>query len=226
MSRTPTTRMGLLEARARLALAGKGARLLRGKREVLASEFFRLMRDVVEGRERLDAALLDAARALTVARAREGRAALEALAVAGAREVPVVVTLRRVWGLPVPRVEAPRLARGPAARGGSPIGVSLSAFDAARRHEEALEVLLSIASRELHLRRLGEEIRDTSRRINALEQLLVPRLSREAARVEGTLDERSREDAVRLKRFRRHHPRDVPPAISRDTGHLGSPGSA
>ncbi|MGA8892218.1 MAG: V-type ATP synthase subunit D, partial [Anaeromyxobacteraceae bacterium] len=51
MSRAPATRMGLLEVRARLGLAGKGARLLRGKREVLAGEFFRLMREVVEGRE-------------------------------------------------------------------------------------------------------------------------------------------------------------------------------
>jgi len=84
--------------------------------------------------------------------------------------------------------------------------VSLSALDAARRHEEAVEVLLAIASRELHLRRLGEEIRDTSRRINALEQLLVPRLSREAARVEAVLDGCAREDAIRLKRFRRRHP--------------------
>jgi V/A-type H+-transporting ATPase subunit D len=199
--------MGLLEVRARLGLAGKGARLLRGKREVLAGEFFRLMREVVEGRERLDAALLAAGRALVVARAREGRAGIESLAAAGAREVPVQVAHRRVWGLPVPRIEAPRLVRGPAARGGSPAGTSPSALDAARRHEEALEVLLAIASRELHLRRLGEEIRDTSRRINALEQLLVPRLSREAARVEAVLDERSREDAVRLKRFRKLHPR-------------------
>jgi V/A-type H+-transporting ATPase subunit D len=199
--------MGLLEVRARLGLAGKGARLLRGKREVLAGEFFRLMREVVEGRERLDAALLAAGRALVVARAREGRAGIESLAAAGAREVPVEVTHRRVWGLPLPRIEAPRLSRGPAARGGSPAGTSSSVLDAARRHEEALEVLLAIASRELHLRRLGEEIRDTSRRINALEQLLVPRLSREAARVEAVLDERSREDAVRLKRFRKLHPR-------------------
>jgi V/A-type H+-transporting ATPase subunit D len=178
------------------------------------------MRDVVEGRERLDAALLDAARALTVARAREGRASLEALAVAGAREIPIAVTHRRVWGLPVPSVEAPRLARGPAARGGSPNGVSLSAFEAARRHEEALDMLLSIASRELHLRRLGEEIRDTSRRINALEQLLVPRLSREVARVESTHDERSREDTVRLKRFRRRHPRKAVEPKSAESGHL------
>ena len=207
MSRSPATRMGLLDVRARLGLAGKGARLLRGKREVLAGEFFRLMREVLEGRDRLDSALLEAGRALTVARAREGRAGIESLAAAGAREVPVQVTLRRVWGLPVPRIESPRLARGPAGRGGSPVGVSLSALDAARRHEEAVEVLLAIASRELHLRRLGEEIRDTSRRINALEQLLVPRLSREAARVEAVLDERAREDAVRLKQFRRRHPR-------------------
>lgn len=207
MSRTPATRTGLLEVRGRLGLAGKGARLLRGKREVLASEFFRLMREVMQGRERLDAALLDAGRALAVARARDGAPALESLAAAGPREVPVAVTHRRVWGVPVPRVEPPRLVRSHAARGGPLAGVSLSALDAARRHEESLEILLGIASRELHLRRLGAEIRDTSRRINALEQLLVPRLGREVARVESVLDERAREDAVRLKRFRRLHPR-------------------
>jgi len=202
VSRTPTTRMGLLEARGRLAVASRGARLLRSKREVLAGEFFRLMREVLHGRERLDAALLEAGRALAVAGAREGRAALASAGAAGEREIPVEVTHRKVWGVPVPRVDAPRLVRAATARGPSPAGVSLSAQEAARRHEEALEVLLSIASRELHLRRLGEEIQDTSRRIIALEQLLVPRLGREAARVEGALEERAREEAVRLKRFR------------------------
>jgi V/A-type H+-transporting ATPase subunit D len=63
-------------------------------------------------------------------------------------------------------------------------------------------VLLRIASRELHLARLGEEIQETSRRINALEQLLLPGLVAEAGRIESALDERDREDAVRLKRFR------------------------
>jgi V/A-type H+-transporting ATPase subunit D len=195
--------MGLLEARSRLGVAAKGARLLRSKREVLAGEFFRLMREVLQGRERLDAALLEAARALAVAGAREGRAVLGSLGAAGEREIPVAVTHRRVWGVPVPRIESPRLVRPALARGASPAGTSLSAQEAARRHEEALEVLLSIASRELYLRRLGEEIQDTSRRINALEQLLVPRLGREAARVEAALEERAREDVVRLKRFRR-----------------------
>ncbi len=202
MSATPTTRMGLLDARAKLDVASKGARLLRSKREVLAGEFFRLMREVMDGRERLDLTLLEAARALAVARAREGRESLESTALAGEREIPVSVTHRRVWGVPVPRIESPRLTRPASARGVSPVRIGLSSQEAARRHEEALEVLLSIASRELYLRRLGEEIQDTSRRINALEQLLVPRLAGEAVRVETALEERAREDAVRLKRFR------------------------
>lgn len=202
MSGTPTTRMGLLEARSHLGVARKGARLLRSKREVLAGEFFRLMREVLEGRAQLDQSLLDAARALAVARARDGREALASAGAAGEREIPVEVTHRRVWGVPVPRVDAPRLLRSAAGRGTSPVGASLSALEAARRHEEALEVLLGIASRELHLRRLGDEIQHTSRRVNALEQLLVPRLDGDASRIEQALEERAREDAVRLKRFR------------------------
>ncbi len=183
-------------------MATKGARLLRGKREVLAGEFFRLMREVVAGRDRLDAALREAARALTVAEALDGRAALESLAMVAGREVPVEVRRRRVWGVPVPALAAPRLRRPADARGASPLGASVAAVEAASRHEQAVEVLLEIASRELHLRRLGEEIQETSRRINALEQLLVPRLAGEARRIGQALEERAREDAVRLGRFR------------------------
>ncbi len=201
MSEVPTTRMGLLDARGRLRVASKGARLLRGKREVLAGEFFLLMREVMAGRARLDETLREASRALTMARAMDGSAPLESLAMAGAREVPVEVTHRRVWGVPVPGVSAPRLRRTADARGASPLGASLTALEAARRHEDAVDVLLEIASRELHLRRLGEEIQETSRRINALEQLLIPRLTGEARRVAQALEERAREDVVRLKRF-------------------------
>ncbi len=169
---------------------------------MLAGEFFRLMREVMAGRVRLDESLRQAGRALTVARALSGDAALESLALASAREIPVEVSHRRVWGVPVPRVSGPRLARPADARGASPSSWGLGAAEAARRHEEALEVLLDIASREFHLQRLGSEIQETSRRINALEQLLIPRLAGEAGHIEQALEERAREDAVRLRRFR------------------------
>lgn len=207
MARSPTTRMGLLETRARRAVAAKGARLLRAKREVLAGELFKLMRDVLEGRAELDAVLREAVKALGLAKALEGEGLVASLALLAGREIPLQVTARKVWGVPTPAVSAPALVRPADQRGASPASYGPSSADAARRHEEALEVLLRIASRELHLARLGEEIQETSRRINALEQLLLPALDADVARIAAALDERDREDAVRLKRFRARHPR-------------------
>lgn len=207
MSRAPTTRMGLLEVRGRREIAARGARLLRAKREVLAGEIWRMMREVLEGRARLDEALGDAVKALGLSKALDGEGALESLADAAARDVPVHVEVRRVWGVPTPSVSAPPLARAADARGTSPTSWGPAGAEAARRHEVALEVLLRIASRELHLARLGEETQETSRRINALEQVLLPSLASEAARIEAALDERDREEAVRLKRLRRKRAR-------------------
>ena len=202
MARSPTTRMGLLEVRARRLVAQRGARLLRAKREVLSGELVRLMRQVLEGRATLDETLREAVRALELARALDGAPRVASLEWNAGRVVPVEVTPRRVWGVPTPEVSGPALVRASWERGASPASFSPSAAEAARRHEEALETLLRIATRELHLARLGEEIRTTSRRINALEQLLLPQLDAESRRVAAALDERDREDAVRLKRFR------------------------
>ncbi|HEX9051814.1 MAG TPA: V-type ATP synthase subunit D [Anaeromyxobacter sp.] len=202
MNRSPTTRMGLLEVRGRRDVAGKGARLLRAKREVLAGEIWRMMKDVLEGRARLDEVLREAVKALALSRALDGQGALESLADVASRDVPVRVEVRRVWGVPTPSVTAPPLLRAAEARGSAVTSWGPAGVEAARRHEEALDVLLRIASREIHLARLGEETQETSRRINALEQLLLPSLAAEAARIAAALDERDREDAVRLKRLR------------------------
>jgi V/A-type H+-transporting ATPase subunit D len=183
-------------------MAVKGAGLLRSKREALASDFFRLTSGLLAGRERLEDSLRTATRALTLARALEGEEVLVSLALAGTREIPVEIERRKVWGIPTPDVSGPRLLRSPDARGASPLGFSLGAAEAARAHEEALEILLNICSREIRLRRLGEEIRKTSRRINALERFLIPRLDREVSRIELALEEREREDLSRLKRFK------------------------
>lgn len=201
-TRSPTTRMGLLTVRARRQVAQKGARLLRAKREVLSGELVRLMRQVLEGRQTLDEDLRRAVEALELARALDGEPRLDSLAWTAGRVVPVEVSVRRVWGVPTPTVSAPALVRPADGRGASPSSWGPSAAEAARAHEAALETLLRIASRELHLARLGEEIQSTSRRINALEQLVLPALQGEARRIAGALDERDREDAVRLRRFR------------------------
>jgi V/A-type H+-transporting ATPase subunit D len=202
--------MGLLEVRGRRAVAARGARLLRAKREVLAGEMFRLVKDVLDAREGLDRALHDAVKSLAVARALDGDPALGSLAATARREIPVAVAVRRVWGVATATVAAPALVRAGDGRGSSPASWSPGGAEAARRHEEALELLLGLATRELHLARLGEEVGETSRRIDAIEQVVLPALGREAARIAQALDEREREDAVRLKRLRGRRQRAPP----------------
>jgi len=50
-----------------------------------------------------------------------------------------------------------------------------------------------------YLKRLAEEIQRTSRRLNALQHVLIPRLKTERDYIEMTLDERERSDHFRLK---------------------------
>jgi V/A-type H+-transporting ATPase subunit D len=200
--------MGLLEVRGRRAIAARGARLLRARREVLAGELFRVVREVLEGRARLDRALRGCVEALALARALEGDAALASLAAAAAREISVGVEVRRVWGVATAAVSAPALVRAGDGRGSAPSSWSPTAAEAARRHELALELVLGIATRELHLTRVAEEVAETSRRIEGIEQLVLPALAKEARRISTALEEREREDAVRLKRLRR---RRLPP---------------
>jgi V/A-type H+/Na+-transporting ATPase subunit D len=202
MERLPATRMALLQSRERRRIARRGAELLRSKREALAVELFAAVRDVVARREKLDAALRVAARALALARAVEGEEELASQALAARREIPIAVEMRRVWGIPVPEVTVPRLERAADARGASPLGVGLGAHAAAASHEEALEVLLGVCSGEVRLRRLGEELRQASRRIGALEQAVIPRIEAEIRRIALALEERAREDLTRRKRFK------------------------
>ena len=188
--------------RGRRQVARKGAELLRSKREALASEFVRLTRGVIAGRDQLATRLREATRALVLARALQGDETLASLALAAAREIPLAIERRKVWGIPSPEVKGPQLVRASDARGASPLGWGLAAAEAARRHEEAVETLIAISSQEMRLKRLGEEIRKASRKINALEQVLIPGLDQEISRIEVALEEREREAIGRLKRFK------------------------
>ena len=74
--------------------------------------------------------------------------------------------------------------------------------------EEQVDIL-DLATIELRLRRLAEEIGTTTRRINALESVVLPRLERERDQIRSVLDERERQDRFRLKRFTTRRARRV-----------------
>ena len=50
---------------------------------------------------------------------------------------------------------------------------------------------------------IGEEIKKTTRRVNALEQVVIPRIRGEIRFIRDVLEQRAREDVFRLKRIKK-----------------------
>jgi len=196
------TRMNLLSRRAQIKLASQGAELLRNKRDALLQEFMRLLQPVVHFREQLQRLAASAAGKLMRARSFDGVEKLRSACLATRRQVAVDIRERVLWGARVPEVKPVELRRAPLDRGYSPTSVSARVDEAAEEFENILHLVVSAAPTEVKLKRLGQEIRKTSRRVNALEQRLIPRLREEAKFIQQALEERAREDVFRLKRLK------------------------
>jgi len=196
-ARLPPTRLGLLRAQRRLERLERGTSLLRRKREALVAELFSLARSALDTREQIEAQARAAWPLYLDALAAEGAGALTGLSWPW-RELAVRVSARVVWGVPVADLEpAGPIVRTLAARGVPP-GPAPAAVEAAEAFERLTDMLVRAAPREMLLRRLGAALAQTTRQVNRLERRVAPGLRRQAAQVRAALDEREREEHVRL----------------------------
>lgn len=199
--RLAPTRASLLGARRRLERVLKGAALTRRKREALVAELFKLARPAVDVRQQLAEGANEAAEALADALALHGISGLSAMAWPPG-DPRVEVRPAQVWGLAVSDVtERPSLQRTLDARGLAPGDVGFAVEEAARRYERFAELLIEAAPREQRVRRLSDAVATTSRRLRTLEQRVAPALQSQIVSVRRDLDEREREERLRLQRL-------------------------
>jgi V/A-type H+-transporting ATPase subunit D len=203
MEQISPTRSELLSRRAQIRLARQGADLLRNKREALVREFLSELQRFVDTREALSRELAQARQSLMRALAVDGPEALASAGLASRRTVELQTSMRSIWGTKIVEVATDYLPRGPAERGFSAAAASARIDETAERFEAALELLLKVAPLDRKLARLAEEIRRTSRRVNALEQRMLPALQEQVQYIRGVLDQREREDVLRLKHLKR-----------------------
>ena len=196
------TRMNLLQRKQQAKIAVQGVDLLKRKRDALVADFFNVVRQSLVARENLTAACQEAYVLLALAAAWEGRQALEAAALADRREVLVEIEVRNVWGTKIPEVEVKEVGRTLLERGHNPATTSARTVESAANFEEVLRAILQVAATEIKLKKIGQEIKKTTRRVNALEQVVIPRLYGEIRFIGAVLEQRAREDVFRLKRIK------------------------
>lgn len=199
MSNVSVTRMELLAHKAQLTLASQGRDLLEQKRSALMKEFMRTADTALERSDALQVSAADASQSLARAEAMAGAETVRSAALASRAGFRLEVTTRSVMGVRVAHIEQKSAARSLLGRGYSIVGTSISIDEAASAFEREVEAIIQLAETELRLARLGDEIQRTSRRLNALDHFLIPRLKAELDFIQMALDERERADHFRLK---------------------------
>jgi V/A-type H+/Na+-transporting ATPase subunit D len=203
MERISPTRMELIRIRAQIKVTEQGRDLLRLKMEALIREFYLTMESFSKTRDELETVANDAYHSLVMASAVDGTVTLKAAAFTVKRGISLEIMSRNVMGVEVPVIEKKRVSRTLIERGYGIVDTSGRIDEAAEKFEAELDILMDLAEKETAIRRLGSEIQRNRRRVNALEQIIIPELKAQAGRIKMSIDEREREDLYRLRKVKK-----------------------
>lgn len=194
------TKLEMIRLRRSLQVAKSVHRILEDKRDVLIRRLNDLIERAEKEREGIVEPLTRAYSSLFQAYMAMGPTKVEAIASTTPEAVSVSVKEQTIIGIRVPTIEVEER------RVGLTYGFAdtTAMFDETiRRFSELLPRICRVAEIENAIFRLAEELKKTQRLINALEHLIIPRYIESIKFIASTLEERERDDFVKLKHIKR-----------------------
>ena len=205
MAQTAPTKGNLNAAKRSRALADNGYELMDRKRNILIREIMELMDEAEDLQERIDSTFSEAYASMRLAEISMGGSAQS-----GANAVPIddsfSIRFRSVMGGELPVVSAE-----PEEPSGPPYGLAFTSSDlddAYFKFAEVKELIRELAETENCIYRLAYAIKKAQKRANALQNIVIPGLDSEIARISDALEEKEREEYVRLKVVKAREPED------------------
>ncbi len=195
MANLPPTKGNLIAVKRSRSLAENGFDLMDKKRNILIHEMMSLINSATELQSRIDATFSEAYLAIRLANISMGGA--EEVAAAMPNDDSVRVRYRSVMG-----VELPTVTSTPSDTSILPYGFlsTTSALDDAyKKFTKVKELTLEMAELENSIYRLAYFIKKAQKRANALHNIVIPNLDMDIARIGEALEEKEREEFVRLK---------------------------
>lgn len=199
ISNLSATRSELLVRKERIALTKAGYDLLDKKRLALMQEILRLQDEVVELAMQLQSLSADSRKSLARAEALIGESGLGSAAMGKKHDLELDMIDSQIMGVHVPRIKVMEAQREFYDRDICIIGTSLVVDEAAQAYEKNIEGILKLADGEIRLAKLMKEILRTTRRLKALEHIIIPNLKEEFKFIETALEERERSEHFSLK---------------------------
>lgn len=205
----PTVTM-LAIVKGRLSGATRGHALLKKKSDALTVQFRQILKKIVSTKESMGTVMKSSSFALTEAKYVAGEN-IKHIVLENVQSASVRVRSRQenVAGVKLPKFEyftEGEMTKNDLtglARGGQQVqGCRLA-------YLKAIEVLVDLASLQTSFLTLDGAIKTTNRRVNALENVVKPRLENTVVYIKGELDELEREDFFRLKKIQGYKKREI-----------------
>jgi len=195
------TRMELLEIRKKVILAEKGHKLLEEKRDALIEKFFTVIEKRNTVKQQVDAGLHGAFGSLIQAQMLLGEAQVEDAASLSLNIGEFSFETDNIMGVKIAKINTEHLREpSPPSYGFSETCASLD--DAYQKFSALLPLVISLAEVEENIQCLSIDIEKTKRRVNVLENSLIPKLYATIKYIEMRLEEQEREDFFRRKRIK------------------------
>lgn len=199
ISNISITRNELLLRKRQLELTRAGYNLLDKKRLALLQEILRLQDEVVSRANELESRSNQSRWALAKAEALIGDAGVRSAAMGKKRDINIDLKDSLLMGVHVPKMQIRSAEREFYDRDIGIIGTSPVVDETAEAFEQNLDAILKLADGEIQLSKLLNEILRTTRRLKALEHIIIPRLQSEFTYIGNALDERERSEHFSLK---------------------------
>ncbi len=196
----PPTRTSLLQIQRELSDARQGHDMLERKREVLLRELWGLLHEVEHSEQEVQERFRTAYAALRKARLSMGTEGVRWAGLAPAARSSYDIQLRSIMGVALPIVT---LKIDPLPLPYSLWGISATFDEARERWLEVGKLIGNWAEVLGAVWRVAAELERTQRRVNALENLLIPQHERAIERIETVLEEQERESFIRSKRVKK-----------------------
>lgn len=197
------TRMELARLKKLLATATRGHKLLKDKLDELMKQFLDIVRENKTLREEAEAALGEAYKSFIIARAVMNEEYIgESLMMPG-NSVEVSVSERNIMSVLVPQFKFNTAENEKADV--CPYGYAFTSAEldgAVESFSKAMEPLLRLAESEKSAQLLAQEIEKTRRRVNALENVMIPNYEETIKYIKMKLEENERAGTTRMMKVK------------------------
>ncbi|MCP8304010.1 MAG: V-type ATP synthase subunit D [archaeon] len=191
--RAAATKGVLLRLREQLGFIEKGKEILKMKREQLAGEINRLLAEV-KTRGELEKEIMESYEYLKKAHSMLGYQNLQSMALT-VSQIDVSGLTYSVMGVIVPELRIEKETD----ISNVPSGI---AYEAAEKLSSLLRRIIRLGESEAKIEKLVDEFMSTNRKVNALEQIVIPSIASTIRYIEGRLYEEMLEEFIRTKHVR------------------------